>query len=82
MALGAVLLLIGFVMMFVLTKVKDLSAFGRMKTNWDGLMRECRECRTKLHRDYYNNPENHEKHKEYIRNYIRNYKKKPEGDNE
>jgi hypothetical protein len=57
-------------------KIKDLSAFGNMKTNWDGLMRECRECRTKMHREYYNNPENHEKHKEYIRNYFRNYSKR------
>jgi hypothetical protein len=54
-------------------KIKDLSSFGKDKSSWDGLMRECRECRTAMHKEYYHNPKCHEKQKEYFRNYLRNY---------
>jgi hypothetical protein len=57
-------------------KIKDLSAFGNKKSSWDGLMLECRSCRSKMHKEFYNNPKNHEKHKEYIRNYFRDYTKR------
>jgi hypothetical protein len=57
-------------------EIKDLSAFGNMKSSWDGLMRECRKCRSKMHKEFYNNPKNLEKHREYTRNYSKNYTKR------
>jgi hypothetical protein len=56
--------------------IKDLSSFGKNKSSWDGLMRECRECRTEMHKEYYHNPKCHEKQKEYSRNYYKNYTKR------
>jgi hypothetical protein len=57
-------------------EIKDLSAFGKYKSSWDGLMPQCCSCRTKLHKEFYNNPKNHEKHKEYVKNYFRDYTKR------
>jgi hypothetical protein len=57
-------------------KIKTLAEFGNYKGHWDGLMYECRQCRNKLHKEYYNNPKTHDKHKDYMKNYFRNYSKR------
>jgi hypothetical protein len=57
-------------------KIKLLSDFGNNKSDPHGLMRECRECRTKMHAKFYNNPLSIEKHRQYAREYTREYTKR------
>jgi hypothetical protein len=56
-------------------KEKPLSEFGKDSHSKDGLKHKCRQCRSELHKAWYNGP-NHEKNKEYTRKYTREYVKR------